>query len=82
MQESNPDYQLLDDLSSVVLVKGLLIFDKFKKVFSIHQLSNDVDVRLRLDALLELEQERMGYDLHDAALVANSIYRYAMRDFA
>ena len=79
VEEAYADDDLLCDFGGVVLAEYLLLLDELEEVLAVDQLGDDVDVRLGLDALLELQQERVRHDLHDAALVAEWDGRYAMR---
>ena len=70
VEEANTHDDLLRDLGRIVLLEYLLFLHEFEEVLAVDQLSDDVDVGLGLDALLELEQEGVRDYLHDAALVA------------
>lgn len=62
--------QLLHDARCVVFVQEVVVLHELEQVLALHQLSDDVDMGLGLDALLELQQQRVGHDLHDGAFVA------------
>lgn len=51
--------QLLCDLGCVVLLQEALLADEIEEVTALHQLSHNVDVRPRPQALLEPQQERV-----------------------
>ena len=78
MQEPNAEDQLLRDLRSTSLLQKLRLLDEFEEVDSLDELCDDVDVRLGLDALPELQQQRVRHSLHYAALVAESSGLYAI----
>lgn len=82
MQEPNADDDLLSDLGGIVLAEYLFFLDELEEILAVDQLGDYVNVGLGLDALFELEQKRVRYDLHDAALVAESNIAYAIRFFA
>jgi hypothetical protein len=70
MQDSNPDNNLLTNFRSIVLLKVVVVLDELVEVLPLDQLGNDVDVRLALDAFLELEKKGVRHRLHNAALMA------------
>lgn len=65
VKNADSNDKLLRNLGGVVLVKVDVVLDELEKVLALDQLHDDVDVGLGLDTLLELEKERMRYDLHD-----------------
>ncbi len=69
MQESNPYNDLLGNLCCIILIEKLIILDEFEKILPIHQLRYYIYVGLGLNAFLELQEEWMRNDLHDAAFV-------------
>lgn len=70
MQEPDTHNDLLRDLGSIILAQYLLLLHKFKEILAVDQFCDDVDVRLGLDALFELQQKGVRHYLHYAALVA------------
>ena len=82
VQKTHTHNYLLTYLSSVVLLQELVVLHEVEQVLTVHQLSYYVNVRLRLDALLELQQQRVRYNLHYAALVTTFSNMYAISIFA
>lgn len=69
VQHSHSHDQLLYDLGGVILFQKVIVLHELKEVLALHQFSDNVDVGLCLDALLELQEEGVRHDLHDGALV-------------
>lgn len=82
MQKPDPTYKLLYDFCGLKLFQILLLLNEFKEIDALNEFCNDVDVGLGLDALLEFKQQRMRYDLHNAALMAESYQLYPISALA
>lgn len=82
MQEPYPYYDLLGDFCRIILLQVLTLLDKLKQILAVDQFSHDVYVRLGLNALFELQEQRMRNDLHDTALVPQYDHPYAIRFLA
>jgi hypothetical protein len=69
VQKADAHDDLLGDFGCVVLVEEDVVLDEFEEVFALDEFSDDVEMAFGLHALLEFEEQGMGDDLHNAALV-------------
>ena len=67
---------MLDDVSRLLLPQIDKVLDELEEILAPDELSEDIDVGLRLDCLFELDHQRMRQKRHDTAFVAelNKIY--------
>lgn len=75
---------LLDDVHGLQLLDVPQVVDEVEKVFSFDQLSYDIDMILRCNALFEERQQRVRHYGHYCALMSNYKQGYAriLRDYS
>ena len=56
MEKSNANNQLLYNLCRIILIQKLSLLDEIEEIFSLHELSDNIDMSFCLYALLEFKE--------------------------